>query len=73
MGEKSKTIEFWPCRYQVLCKVRDCKFEATIIARSIDAGGRPIRQYELCSVHADQFVQGAKLRGWDVVRHEGGQ
>ena len=42
-----KAIELWPCGYDALCKVRNCKARATTIARSVDAGDRPIKQYEL--------------------------
>jgi len=73
MPDDSKSIELWPCGYQAPCKVRNCKAKATIIARSVDAGGRPLRQYELCAKHADQNCgaragQGARSRYTSVGR-----
>jgi len=62
-----KIIELWPCGYQAPCKVRNCKTNAAIIARSVDAGGRPLRQYELCATHADQIAERERGRGRDVV------
>jgi hypothetical protein len=50
--EYPKAIELWPCGYDAPCKVKSCKARATTIARAVDAGGRPIRQYELCATHA---------------------
>ena len=52
MPDETKTIEQWPCGYAAPCKVKNCCGEATSIARSVDAGGRPIKQYELCAAHA---------------------
>jgi hypothetical protein len=68
MADDTKTIELWPCRYDARCKVRNCKSKATTLARSTDSGGRPIRQYELCSIHADQVAQREKLKGREIVR-----
>jgi hypothetical protein len=62
-GRGNQTIELWPCGYDTRCNVRNCRAKATTLARSIDGGGRPIKQYELCSIHADQVVQREKLRG----------
>ena len=73
MADDTKTIELWPCGYLAPCKVRDCKLRATTIARSVDSGGRPIRQYALCSVHADQIAQREKLRGREIIRREVGR
>jgi hypothetical protein len=56
MPDETRTIELWPCGYQARCKVRNCKAKASTISRSTDSGGRPIKQYELCSVHADQIA-----------------
>src|SRR5215470_1237961 len=57
MAKDVKAIELWPCGYQAPCKVRNCKARATTIARAVDAGGRPIRQYELCASHAEQVTE----------------
>lgn len=72
MADGIKTIELWPCRYDAICKVRRCRARATTIARASDGGGRPIRQYELCSVHADEVAQREKLRGREIVRRAPG-
>jgi hypothetical protein len=68
MAGDTKKIELWPCRYEARCNVRRCKAKATMIARSSDSGGRPIKQYELCSIHADEVAQREKLRGRDIVK-----
>jgi hypothetical protein len=47
MVDETKTIELWPCGYDARCNVRNCKAKATTLARSVDAGGRPINQYPL--------------------------
>jgi hypothetical protein len=53
-----KTIELWRCLYHKTCRVKLCRRAATIIARSFDTGGRPLRQYELCQQHADRSSNG---------------
>jgi hypothetical protein len=68
--EDTKTIELWPCGYDARCQVKNCRAKATTVASSIDAGGRPIRQYELCHVHAEQVAEREKGRGRDIVRRE---
>jgi hypothetical protein len=62
MADETKTIKLWPCRYSATCKVQNCRARATMIARASDSGGRPINQYELCSIHADQVVQREQLK-----------
>jgi hypothetical protein len=49
-------------------RVKNCKGVATIIARSVDSGGRPFKQYELCSVHAEQVAEREKGRGREIVK-----
>jgi len=68
MPDDTNTIELWPCRYDARCNVRQCKAKATTLARSMDTGGRHLKQYELCLVHADQVAQREKLRGREIVR-----
>ena len=70
MPDDTKTIEFWPCGYYAPCKAHNCRLKATTIARSVDAHGRPLRQYALCSIHADQVAQREKLRGREIVRRQ---
>ncbi len=62
-----KAIELWPCGYDALCKVRNCKARATTIARSVDAGDRPIKQYELCASHTESVAERERGRGREVV------
>jgi hypothetical protein len=66
--EPVKAIELLPCGYQAPCKVRNCRAKATIIARSVDSGGRPIRQYELCTAHANAIAERERQRGREIVR-----
>ena len=68
MADNVKAIELWPCGYQALCKVRNCQAQATTIARAVDAGGRPIRQYELCASHAAQTAERERGRGRKIIR-----
>jgi hypothetical protein len=67
-----KAIELWPCRYDAPCKVNNCRARATTIARSVDSGGRPRHQHELCQVHAEQVAE--RERGKGASDHnEGGE
>ena len=61
-----KAIELWQCRYDAPCKVRNCKAKATMIACSVDAGGRP-HQYELCQVHTEQVTERERAKGREIV------
>jgi hypothetical protein len=63
MPDDTKPIELWQCGYDVRCNVRNCRAKATVLGRSLDSGNRPIKQYELCSVHADQVAQRERGRG----------
>jgi hypothetical protein len=63
LTDDTKAIELWPCDYDAHYNVKNCKAKATTLTRSIDAGGRPMKQYELCSVHADQVAQRESSRG----------
>ena len=65
-----KNIELWACGYDASCKVHNCGARATMIARSMDSDGRPIHQYELCQVHADQVAEREKLQDRQIVRRE---
>jgi len=67
VADDPKTIELWPCRYDARGRAKNCGTKATTIARSIDAGGRPIRQYELCQVHAEQISERERGRGREIV------
>jgi hypothetical protein len=68
MPDETKAIELWPCGYAARCNVKNCTAKATTLARSVDAGGRPIKQYELCSVHAEQVTEREKGRGREIIR-----
>jgi hypothetical protein len=39
-----------------------------MIARSVDAGGRPMRQYELCDVHAEQVAAREQAKGRKIIK-----
>jgi hypothetical protein len=41
---------------------------ATIIARFAEAGGRLMRQYELCDVHAEQVAVRERAKGRQVIK-----
>jgi hypothetical protein len=73
LNDDTKTIELWPCGYDARCKVRNCRARATTIARSVDVGGRPLRQYELCAAHAEQVAEREQGRGREIVRREVGR
>src|ERR1700756_558291 len=60
---RTKAIELWPCAYDAPCKFRNCRLRATTIARGIDAGGRPRRQYELRATHANRVAERVRSRG----------
>ena len=67
MADDVKAIELWPCRYDAPWKVRNCRAKATTIARSVDAGGRPRHQHELCRVHAEQITERERGKGREIV------
>jgi hypothetical protein len=71
--ETAKAIELWPCGYDAPCKVKSCRARATTIARSADAGGRPMRQYELCAVHAEQVAERERGKGREIVKRAVGR
>jgi hypothetical protein len=62
-----KPIELWHCGYRPTCRARNCKARATTIARSVDAGGRPLRQYELCDAHTRQVTHRERAWGRNIV------
>jgi hypothetical protein len=61
--DEPAAIELRHCLYQVRCNVRACQAKATMIARSVDVGGRLMKQYELCDVHAKQVRVNAPKGG----------
>jgi hypothetical protein len=67
LADDLKAIELWPCGYDARCKARNCKAKATTIARSVDAGGRPIRQHELCAAHAESIAERERGKGREIV------
>ena len=73
MAADAKIIDLWPCGYQAPCKVRNCRAPATTLARLVDSGGRPIRQYELCQVHAEQVAERERDKGRQIVAREVGR
>jgi hypothetical protein len=66
--EQPAAIEFRRCLYPALCTVRACRAQTTIIARSVDAGGRPMKQYELCGSHAEQVAVRERAKGRKVIK-----
>jgi hypothetical protein len=70
LSDDTHTIELRPCGYEAACEVKQCKARAIIIARSADAGGRPIRQYALCAPHAEWIAEREKGMGRQIVRRE---
>jgi hypothetical protein len=66
--DEPAVIELRRCLYQVRCNVRACQAKATMIARSVDAGGRPMRQYEVCDVHAEQVATRERAKGRTVIK-----
>jgi hypothetical protein len=68
MAGEVREIELWPCGYEVTCRVRNCRARATTIARSIDTGGRPIHQYEMCATHAEHIAEREQAIGRRIIR-----
>jgi len=64
--EQPVEIELRRCLYPALCSARSCRAKATTIARSVDAGGRPMKQYELCYIHANQVAERERAKGRKV-------
>jgi hypothetical protein len=67
IGE-TKEIELGPCHYDSSCRVKNCRAKATIIARGLDAIGRPTGQYELCALHAEQVEKRERAKGRKILR-----
>jgi hypothetical protein len=42
--------------------------QGNFIARSVDAGGRPMKQYEVCDVHAEQLAVRERGKGRKVIK-----
>lgn len=53
--------------HRIICRARNCKHHATVIARSYDSGGQPLRQYELCQQHADQIAERELAKGREII------
>jgi hypothetical protein len=68
LTDETKTIELCPCGYDARCNVKNCEAKATTLARGVDAGGRPTKQYELCSVHAQQVAERERGRAEEILR-----
>jgi hypothetical protein len=68
MADETKTIELLHCGYKAQCRVKNCKARATIIARAADSIGRPITQYELCALHAEQIVERERGKEQEIFR-----
>jgi len=47
---------------------KKCKARAIIVACSIDGGGQPDTQYELCVSHAEQIAECERTKGREIVR-----
>ena len=72
MPDEVKAIELWRCGYQATCKVRSCGAKATVIARSVDSGGRPRRQHELCDQHTEAIAERERGKGRAIVDRRNG-
>jgi DNA polymerase/3'-5' exonuclease PolX len=70
MPNEIKAIELGPCDYHAQCRAKSCTARATIIARSIDTGGRPNKQYELCATHTEQIAEREQAKGHEIVNRE---
>jgi hypothetical protein len=44
--------------------------KATTIARSVDAGGRPVKQYEVRAAHAESVAERERGRGGRLLSEE---
>lgn len=62
-----KEIEISPCLHDMACAVRRCHSKATVIARAFDSGGRPAKQYELCSPHGLYIAEREQRKGRAVL------
>jgi hypothetical protein len=67
MDNEAKTIELWQCGYNAPCRVRHCLAKTNTIARNIDTGGRPMRQYERCQTHVGQVAESERAKGREIV------
>jgi len=54
----------------VRCNVGNWTAKATTLALNIDAGGRPIKQYELCAVQAEHVAERERARRRKIINRE---
>ena len=52
-----RTLRIHRCKYVSKCKARRCQERATLVAEKVDAGGRHIRQIELCLIHCAVVIK----------------
>jgi hypothetical protein len=60
-------IELRRCLYPATCSAKNCRAIATIVDRSVDAGGRPMKQYEVCDMHADVVTTHERVKGRKII------
>jgi hypothetical protein len=59
-ANQSRSIAYYGSLACWTCSVRMSEFppgEATTIARHVEAGDRPIKEYELCAPHAESVAE----------------
>ena len=62
-GPAPTTLRIHRCRCVSRCKKPGCQERATLIAEKTDAGGRRLRQIELCTRPCDIVVARERARG----------
>jgi hypothetical protein len=60
-------VQIGRCGYPCPCRAPRCtQTRATMVLRKIDAAGRPVRQIELCTRHAQVAVAREHTRGLKI-------
>jgi len=65
-------VQIGRCGYPSQCRAPRCEASrAAIVLRKIHAAGRPVRQIELCSRHAEACDRSLRSRSASAVRGRG--
>jgi len=60
-------VQIGRCGYLSPCRAPRCATSyTTIVLRKIDAAGRPVRQIELCDIHAEIMIARERKRGFEI-------
>jgi hypothetical protein len=68
-SEQPAILDIYRCAYSAPCRARGCRMRGILIALKCDAGGRPIRQIELCLDHTRVVMAREATRRLEICDH----